>query len=577
MQKFVSKKQTPQTEQALPRQVKNRAGGYVFQANDWEVMQRFLILGTEGSTYYATEKEMTLDACKRTQACIDQDGQRAVRMIVDVSKNGRAPKNDPAIYSLALCLSADNVETKQAAEKAVLEVCRTGTHILHLCEYLKGQRGWGRIARRALARWYGTRSRTPEDLAYQLLKYRQRDAWSHRDAIRLSHPVSSNPVKRALFEGVVKDWDFTTEKGSWKPLPAVGGMGLACQTEKGLETIQLPRLVQGYLRAKTAANEKELIQLVKEFGLPREMLPTEALTPKVWGALLEHSTPMTAMIRNLGNFTKHGLLNPLSEHERLVISRLTNPEAIQKARVHPIQVLAASRTYAQGHGMRGKSEWDVNTRILDALDQAFEHAFKCVEPTGKRIQVAIDVSGSMGAGQIAGVPGLTPRTAAAAMAMIFARTERDAYLTAFSGGHPHGFAAGTHQFGHARHGQNANPHMEPITLTGKTSLALVEQALNQADFGATDCALPMLYAMAKQIPTDVFLILTDNETWAGPVHVHQALQGYRNRMNLPRAKLVAIAMTATSYSICDETDPNQLSVVGFDTAVPQILREFILS
>lgn len=572
MQRFISKKKTPQTEKALPRQVKNRAGGYVFQVSDWEAMSRFLLLGTEGSTYYATEKEMTLEACKRTQACIDEDGPRAVQLIVDVSRNGRAPKNDPAIFALALCLSADNVATKQAAEKAVLEVCRIGTHILHLCEYLKDQRGWGRIARRALARWYGTRSRSADDLAYQLLKYRQRDAWSHRDAIRLTHPVSSDPTKRALFEGVVRDWDYTTEKGDWKPLKTVGPMQLIRSAGETSETIQLPRVVEGYLRAKKATSEKETIQLIQEYRLPREMLLTESLTPKVWAALLEHSTPMQAMIRNLGNFSKNEILNQLSDGERLVISRLTNAKAIQKAMIHPIQVLAAATTYARGHGIRGKGSWDINTRILDALDQAFYHAFKCVEPTNKRIQLAVDVSGSMGTGEVAGIPGLVPRTAAAAMAMVLSRTERDSYITAFSGGHPNG-----HSHLSRLHGVGARPRMEPVNLTGRTRLDQVEQALSSADFGCTDCALPMLYAMEKKIPTDVFIILTDNETWAGPVHVHQALKMYRDKMNLPKAKLVAIAMTATEYGIADPLDPNQMNCVGFDTNVPQVLRDFILS
>ena len=46
--------------------------------------------------------------------------------------------------------------------------------------------------------------------------------------------------------------------------------------------------------------------------------------------------------------------------------------------------------------------------IVDALDAAFYTAFENVEPTGKRLLLALDVSGSMDGGEVAGVPGLTP-------------------------------------------------------------------------------------------------------------------------------------------------------------------------
>lgn len=55
--KWVNKKQTPQT-QPIPGKdmVKMRSGGYGFKVGDWEQLRRFLILGTIGGTYYASEK-----------------------------------------------------------------------------------------------------------------------------------------------------------------------------------------------------------------------------------------------------------------------------------------------------------------------------------------------------------------------------------------------------------------------------------------------------------------------------------------------------------------------------------------
>ena len=37
----------------------------------------------------------------------------------------------------------------------------------------------------------------------------------------------------------------------------------------------------------------------------------------------------------------------------------------------------------------------------------------------------------------------------------------------------------------------------------------------QVPMGGTDCAQPMLYAKNKKLDVDVFIVYTDNETWAG--------------------------------------------------------------
>jgi len=89
----------------------------------------------------------------------------------------------------------------------------------------------------------------------------------------------------------------------------------------------------------------------------------------------------------------------------------------------------------------------------------------------------------------------------------------------------------------------------------------------------TDCALPMLYATKNTIEVDTFVIYTDNETWAGSIHPHQALQEYRRKTGIP-ARLVVVGMTATEFTIADPTDPGMLDVVGFDAAVPSLITEF---
>ena len=73
-------------------------------------------------------------------------------------------------------------------------------------------------------------------------------------------------------------------------------------------------------------------------------------------------------------------------------------------------------------------------QVVDALDQAFERSFDSAPQTNQRFYLGIDVSGSMGSGEVAGVPGLTPRMAAAAMTMAIARREPNYYIAGFANG-----------------------------------------------------------------------------------------------------------------------------------------------
>ena len=187
---------TPQSE-PLPGQVANSAGGYSFGVDDWSRLQRFLVLGSEGGSYYATEKKLTADNCAAVKRCIAADGVRVVQAVVDVSDAGRAPKNDPAILALALCLKTGDASTRKAAAAAVPKVCRIGTHLMHLAAFVNDIGGWGRGTKRAFGQWYQEKSAS--DLAYQLVKYQSRDGWSNRDILRLAHPKAPTVDHATLF------------------------------------------------------------------------------------------------------------------------------------------------------------------------------------------------------------------------------------------------------------------------------------------------------------------------------------------------------------------------------------------
>jgi 60 kDa SS-A/Ro ribonucleoprotein len=201
--------------------------------------------------------------------------------------------------------------------------------------------------------------------------------------------------------------------------------------------------------------------------------------------------------------------------------------------------------------------------VIDALNDAFYACFGNVTPTNKRWLLALDVSGSMDGSYIAGIPGMDARSGSAAMALVTAATEQEHTIV--------GFSAGAGGFGGQWGGHSG---LTPVKISPRQRLDDVVRATQAIPMGGTDCALPMLWALKQKVQADVFVVYTDSETWAGKIHPAQALGKYRDAMGIP-AKMIVVGMTSNGFSISDPDDAGQMDVVGFDTAVPQVMSDFV--
>jgi 60 kDa SS-A/Ro ribonucleoprotein len=165
-------------------------------------------------------------------------------------------------------------------------------------------------------------------------------------------------------------------------------------------------------------------------------------------------------------------------------------------------------------------------QLVDALNDAFYAAFCTVEPSGKRLLLALDVSGSMGSGRVAG-SSVTPREAAAALALVTAQRERSWHIVGFTSGAPGEWRGGGSRWA----GYASN--LLPLDISRGQRLDAVARYTVGLPMGGTDCALPMLYALDKGLSVDAFVVYTDSETWAGEIHPVQALREYRRRTASP--------------------------------------------
>lgn len=548
---------TPQS-QPMPgsTQSPNSAGGYSWVVDDWTRFDRFLILGAEGGTYHIGEQELVQQNHDAVVRCIQQDGVRAVRRIVEISDTGRAPKNDPSIFALALVATHGDNASKALAFQSLDRVCRIGTHLFHFAEYVNALRGWGRGLRRAVGRWYV--SRDADDLARQAVKYQQRDGWSHSDLLRLSHPKAPSVQHDAVFRWMLAGADSLGEREVKRKV--LGEVRVTRYAAVG----ELPKFIAGFEQAKKASTKDEIIQLILGHELPREAIPTTWLNEvDVWEALLQRM-PMTALIRNLGKMTSIGLVQPFSDAKKLVIRRLQDKTALQRSRIHPLSVLVAQKTYAQGHGEKGSLRWSPVPAIVDALDAAFYATFRNVEPCGKPLLLALDVSGSMASSHIAG-SSLSAREGSAAMALITAATEPACEIIAFSAPERGGYG-GMHGGG--------EPGITRVPISPRMRLSDVLRVIEGIPMGGTDCALPMLWAARQKLNVSGFVTYTDSETWAGNIHPAQALRQYRREF-VRDAKAVVVGMTSNGFTLADPNDRGMLDVVGFDTTAPAVIADFV--
>jgi 60 kDa SS-A/Ro ribonucleoprotein len=542
-------------------------GGAVFQADKWVRLRRFLILGSETGSIYQPQKQLLIQNVKVVQECLAEDSDRTLEEIVDVSENGRAAKTDAAILALAMASVVADDDVRREAYYCVSQVCRTGTHLLHFAAYRKALGGgWGRGMREAVGGWFTDRN--ARDMAYQAVKYPSRDGWSLRDLLRLAHPMAygdSNYVLRYITKGqqaLVDYADLLRRQNSAPAYPDWATFLMAVE------------VIKRYAAEKYTAQElTEICDLIREYRIPREALPTQILNePDVWLAmLLDGHMPLHAMIRNLGKMSSIGLLRgDLAEQE--VLKAMDSPGRLRSARVHPLAILNAFAVYSSGKGLKGALKWTPSTKIVNALDEAFYMAFGTISSSNARIRLAVDVSGSMNSLRVSGMEAISAATGAAAMALITAATEPRADIVAFSG------------------------TMVPLEISPDMRLDAVLAKMRAIPYGGTIVSLPIIDADqqgARDI--DAFVTYTDSETfngyqgWGGFVStswgprsreritiptVSEALRDYRER-NGKSTRNVVVAFSTNDITVADPADPGQLDVAGFDTATPQLISDFI--
>jgi 60 kDa SS-A/Ro ribonucleoprotein len=466
-------------------------------------------------------------------------------------------------------------------------------------------KGFGRAFKTALNRSF--LKKTPAQLAYQVTKYQSRCDWGFNDIIKCTH------LRTGTGENRKRNTKYLPSDYQAPPIKPATAMDLVLRYSMyGMEEMTklattfnlLEDPIYHYLWAVNCAknmqveinetNTNDLIHLILKHRLVREHLPTWSLKNcEVQKALLfgdyrrggAKPPPMTALLRNLASLTSIGLFED-KEILDLVVKHLNDKDAVQKSRIHPVNVIIAWFVYKKGHGFKGKLSWTPQKEIVDALEQMAFLAFANAPPTIKRYGVFIDGSGSMTSETT--FQGLSNADIAALLSLVIARSGRGALppspmrpqaqlqehlFYVFSakghrrcqtpslsnGGSPPTDNTGLYDVGHQIH---ANSTFQEVL-----------DAVQLSNWGATDISNGIRYLEKSNKHVDAVVVITDNDINTGEKPL-VALNSYRAKIGNPNVKLITLAVQLNDLTIADPSDKGMLDMCGFDTNSYQVMHAF---
>ena len=489
----------------------NLAGGVSFIQDKWNSLTRWLLVGSMSNSFYASREEMTEGNLNILKECIQEDPDRVRNLIVESSKKG-VTAHTP-IFSL-VPLSVGDRKSKQVFKSIFPLVIRTASHLYEFLEYVKKFRGYGHVIQKAVKDWL--EQKTPEELEYQFLKYKKRYNWSGRDVLRKIKPTTSNLLKNSIYA-------WMTRKNSLVPS-------------------YLSRISAfEYLKNSKGLSQDEIVSLIRESNLTHEMIPGNIQkTPEIWNAIYQNM-PIQATIRNIRNLLNQGIFKNRENIE--ILKNRLSPDSLKSSYIHPIDLVKA---YIVN---RGNSNPPYGEEISKILESAIDSSFNCIEPTGLKFFIALDVSGSMKS-KPDGI--MTFISIGGILSLTLIKSEKDCFVGGFS------------------------DFFTPLNISKETSfidvIELDSDVWSNCDFGGTDASSAYMYAIRNKIYTDVFVFFTDSQNWMGD-EPHKLLKTYRNMIN---KNVKAIYVTLAPYhdrtTLADPDDPLSYEVVGYTSQTTKLIQ-----
>jgi 60 kDa SS-A/Ro ribonucleoprotein len=279
-------------------------------------------------------------------------------------------------------------------------------------------------------------------------------------------------------------------------------------------------------------------------NVPFEWLTAFELSPQEWVELASRMG-WQALRMNLNTLARKGAFGVEGAAE-MIAARLSDEEALTKARVLPYQLMVALGSVAE----------DVPLKVQAALETALEASLSKVPALEGQVVVCPDVSGSMASPVTGYRKGASSKVrcidvAALVSAAVLRRNPRTEVLPF---------------------------EQQVVSLTLKPGARVAVNAAKLASIGGggTNVSAPLAMLNKRRAKVDLVVIVSDNESWVdarrtGATATMREWEVLKNRC--PRAKLVCIDLQP--YGTTQATSRKDiLNVGGFSDAVFETLSTF---
>jgi 60 kDa SS-A/Ro ribonucleoprotein len=477
----------------------NREGALAYQYSPKHLLAQYAVTGCLSNTFYAGGEDQLAKVLELSK---ELDAEFIAKTAVYARENA-SMKDMPALLLAVLSTKSpeylrrvfDRVVDNGRLLRSFVQIVRSGA---------VGRKSLGSAPKELVKQWLSSASDR------RLLEAAVGSDPSLADIVRMVHPKPNDRV-RAAFYGWLLDKPYALDA--------------------------LPQKLQEYVVYKFDRS--------RAFpDVPFQMLTALGLQRDEWAMVARRGN--WHMVRmNLKTFARHGVFE-IEGMARVVADKLRDPEAIEKARVLPYQLLAAYRATGP----------DIPNEVREALQDAMELALLNIGKFAGRVVVCPDVSGSMSSPATGLRKGASSAVrcidVAGLVAAAVARVNRDAIVVPF---------------------ENV---VRPIELNTRDSVMTNAEKLAAIGGGGTNCSAPLQWLNSQNVEADLVIFVSDNQSWvdargSGPTEMMRQWGAFKARN--AEAKLVCIDIQPQGTSQTMER-ADVLNVGGFSDEVFNVVNAF---
>lgn len=485
----------------------NPEGFPSFERSLEEAYLQVLLTNTLGGTYYANQRELFDEAVLLHLEIAEKDPAFMARAILYARSEGLM-RFQP-IVGLAVLAKTDH----DLFRAIFSDVIRTPGDLADFVEVVRGgvlPGGMGRMIKTAVNHWLNSMSE------YHAIKYnRGGQGYSLRDILRVSHPKPVNFKQDAIFKWLVDSKAWLADEDARERTPQI-------------DAFERLKRVEG--------NQEVARALITEGRLPYEVV-TGVFRPdrETWVSLMQQM-PYFALLRHLNTLQRADVLSE-EANATYVAERLSNADALRKAKVLPFRVYTAYQQFTPAR--------PTERRVQEALIDALEASMANMPNLGERVVVAPDVSGSM-SGRISGRSVTRYIDIAGIFTAALLKSTPDAIILPFEN------------------------DVVDVKLSARDSAITTAEKLARVGGGGTAVSAPISRLLAKRIPVDTFIGITDNVEWARDSYGNQGFlptwYAYKEQV-APEAKAFLLTIAPYRHAVAPESAPDVFYTYGWNDSV----------